>query len=381
MKNDFIDVFSVEALLHSHRKALKSKRLNCLATAFDCHLISNINELRADLIAGRYQPLPYRRKTIQEPKERRVEAPAYRDRLVHHALHRHASALYERRFITDSYACRSGRGIHHAAYRVQTFMRSSAKPLYVCQIDISKYYASINHGRLLELLGKVIVDPKIYDVLAVIIGSTDSGSDHDYLFAADSYYMTKGRRGIPIGNLTSQLFANIYLHEADKYAKQKMKVRRYVRYMDDILMFHTDKLVLQAYKNALVHFLYEDLYLTVNPRKVRIYPATQGVGFVGFSVFPYCMRLRSSSIRRYRKRHRRNLRAVAKGQMELSAFDASFAAWKAHASHTSSQGLVGKFQTERESWLWVKAIGDYHRLSISKTAPKQPVQVRLFDEP
>lgn len=379
MQHKFDEIFSVESLLRAHRKALKGKRDNQHATEFDCHLVSNVNALRGDLMAGRYEPQPYRRMTIMEPKERRIEAPAYRDRLVHHALHAHLNPIYERHFIRDSYACRTGRGTHHAARRVQTFLRSSAQPLYVCQIDISKYYASINHQRLKELLARTVTDQRLLGVLGAIIDSTDSGHEHDHLFAPDSYFHTKGRRGIPIGNLTSQLFANIYLHEADKFAKQRLKIRKYARYMDDILIFHSDKAVLSQYRLALVEFLYEQLYLTINPRKVRVYPAARGVDFVGFRILPYRTLLRSTSIRRFRRRQKRNLRALGAGRLKPKDFEASFAAWRAHAGHTSSQGLVDHFERQRDDYLWAMAIGRWYRRQ-QRRQHCRPRQLRLFDD-
>lgn len=261
---------------------------------------------------------------------------------------------------------------------MQYFLRKDGQDLYVCQIDVSKYYASINHERLLELLNSKIDDKAVINLLKIIIDSTDSGDEHNSLFASDSYYFTKGRRGIPIGNLTSQLFANIYLHHVDMYAKQNLKIRNYVRYMDDILFFHHDKVQLHVWEKAMTEFLYEDLYLTVNPRKVRLYPARQGVSFVGYVIYPHSMRLRGSSVRRFKKRYKQQLIEMMNERIRPQKMLESFASWKAHASHACSQQLITKLESWQGDYLFVRAIRRYHRKhSRSK---KTPVQLSLFDD-
>lgn len=346
---DFQSITSADTLARAHKNALKGKRLNHFACRLDYRLVSSLMELRNNLIDESYRPLAYRKKTIYEPKERRIEAPAYRDRIVHHALHHHLNSYYEKHFIADSFACRPTKGIHSASLKVQRILRSQSRGLYVCQIDISKYYASINHQKLKKILTRDIKDPKLLRLLSLIIDSTDSGTEHDHLFAPDSYYHTKGRHGIPIGNLTSQLFANIYLHQADMYAKQQLKIRHYVRYMDDILLFHSDKKVLHAYKDALTQFLYDELYLTVNPRKVRVYPARVGVTFVGYVIYPYSMRLKSASVRRFKKKFNKKLAKLATGKISEVDFDASFESWKAHAAHANTKRLVQSLEERRRT--------------------------------
>lgn len=353
----FCQTTSHVALLKAHRKALKGKRANHYATNFDYDITTKINALHDNLVGHTYTSLGYRNKTIIEPKERRIEAPAYRDRIVHHALHAVLNPVYEKLFIPDCYACRPKRGIHKATLKVQKILRTTNEPLYVCQMDISKYYASINHAKLLSILNRQIIDEPLLQLINIIISSTDSGTEHDHLFETNSYYHTKGRRGIPIGNLTSQLFANIYLHELDMYTKQQLKVRHYVRYMDDILFFHTDKKVLRKYQANMVDFLYEQLYLTINPRKVRVYPARHGVSFVGYIIYPFSMRLRSSSVRNFKKKYKKLCQRLSAGEISPAEFDASFNAWKAHASHANTYHLVK---------------------SLEKQIPH--IQLRLFDD-
>ena len=376
--NIFDQITSIDTLRIANNRALKGKRYNRFATGFSYELMSNLILLQFELVNQIYKPEKYRNKVILEPKVRLIEAPSYRDRVVHHAIHHFLSPFYERHFINDSYACRPRRGIHRAVKRIQQFLRSGGQNLYVCQIDVSKYYASINHNRLLAILKEKVHDENLINLLKIIIDSTDSGTEHDHLFAPDSYYFTKGRRGIPIGNLTSQLFANIYLHQIDMYAKQTLKIHRYIRYMDDILIFSHDKNQLKVWQNALTQFLYDNLYLTVNPHKIRIYPAGPGVSFVGYVIYPNYMRLRGSSVKRFKKRYKKQLIRVACGRIEPQTMIQSFASWKVHASHAKTDNLIESLESQQWGYIvsydMKKCINNH---SVGWTAP---TQLSFFDE-
>ncbi len=339
--------------------------------------MSNLVVLQDELLGGSYKPLPYRDRIIREPKIRHIQAPDFRDRIVHHAIHSVLNQFYERHFISDSYACRPGRGTHKATQKIQSFLCGSPVPLYACKLDISKYYASINHSRLKQLLADKIDDLKLLALMSVIIDSANSGTEHDYLFATDSYFHTKGARGIPIGNLTSQLFANIYLHHADMYAKQQLKIRHYVRYMDDILIFHESKAQLQIWQQAMIRFFYEELFLTVNPHKIRIYPARIGVDFVGYVIYPRSMRLRGSSVRRFKKHYRQQLKGLLTDKVSKNTIQTSFDAWAAHAGHANTKRLVEHLRSWQDEYFFVHAVQKYARKNNIK-GPQ--VQLSLFDK-
>lgn len=363
LNETFEEIFSYRSLLDAHKTALRGKRQNYFATNFDFQELSTINQLHKELLSGSYFPKQYHKKFIVVPKLRFIEAPAYRDRVVQHALHKSLSELYEKLFVRDSYACRINKGPHMAAARVQHYLRKSSK-LYVCQIDISKYYASINHQKLHDLLCKNIQDEKVLRLLKVIIESTESGHEYDNLFAADSNYFTKGRRGIPIGNLTSQLFANIYLHHFDMYVKQILKVKLYARYMDDIVFFHEDKMQLKLWQEQVIHFLYNELYLSVNPRKIRLYPAHLGVTFVGYKIYSNYLLLRSSSVRRFKKLYRKRLREYSHNLIDDDKLQDTLNSWEAHARHASSDGLIKNLETWQE----------YYKQK------RKPSQLNLFED-
>jgi len=372
----FAKIASLEALAKAHKKALIGKRNSHSATATNFRFMSDLLQIQRELVSGSYRPMDYRRRIIREPKVRMIEAPAFRDRIVHHAMHGILSRFYERSFIRDSYACRPDKGIHRAMARVQHFLRSEPN-LYVCKIDISKYYPSVNHAKLRELLRRKIDDPRLLRLLDVIIDSSDSGDEHDYLFPTDSNYHTKGRRGIPIGNLTSQLFANIYLHEADMFAKQSLHAKFYIRYMDDILLFHQDKAVLQEWQRKITAFLYDELYLTVNPRKVRIYPSRLGVDFVGYIMYPYGKLVRASSLRRFRRKFHRNLKAYHKGAVSEQRLDDMVNAWSAHVRHGSGEPLIKQITEELDSHKFIAFVRKKHRQNLRRL--RKPTQLSLLD--
>jgi hypothetical protein len=217
----------------------------------------------------------------------------------------------------------------------------------------------------------------MFALLGTIIGSTDSGFEYNHLFDDESFFNTRGRRGIPIGNLTSQLFANIYLHHADTYAKQQLKIRNYVRYMDDILFFDDDKKQLHRWQQAMTKFLYDELYLTVNPHKVRLYPAKLGVDFVGYIIYPHSMRLRGSSVRRFKKRYRKQLKGLLAGKTSVEQIEISFNAWSAHAAHANTKQLVRHLKSWQGDYLFVHAIQKYARKNDIRSPQ---VQLSLFDE-
>lgn len=361
----FATITCLETLAAAHRRALSGKRDNKTATKSNYSFMSELLQLQKELHDGSYIPRPYRNRIITEPKLRHIEAPAFRDRIIHHAIHCVLSPFYERHFIRDSYACRPNKGTHRAVTRVQHFLRSEPN-LYVCQLDISKYYGSINHQRLKELLAKRINDQRVLSLLGIIIDSTDSGHEYDELFPADSHFHTKGRRGIPIGNLTSQLFANIYLHEADMFAKQHLHAKFYIRYMDDILLFHTDKEVLRKWQRQMTNFLYDALYLTVNPRKVRFYPARIGVSFVGYTIYPYTRKVRGSSVRRFRKRFHRNVRGYLAGTVPESRLNDMVNAWSAHVKHGCGESLAKQVEEERDAAIFVRYVQEEYRKATKR---------------
>ena len=334
---------SLTALERGFYGASKGKRYRTYAAFFNYNRLENLLMLQEELRSMDYQPKPHRRFIIEDPKKRLIDAPHFRDRIVHHSVCSVLNAVYEPCWIYDSFACREGKGGHAAQKRMQHFVRwQTDKPLYVLHVDISKYYASINHGELKRILRKKLTDPVLLNTLDTIIDYYQSGSDHDHLFAPDAPYHTRGPRGVPIGNLTSQIFGNVYLHEADVYIKRTLKVKRYIRYMDDMLLVHDNKAQLHQWKEQITAFLRDELCLTVHPRKTRLFPAHRGVEFVGYVIWRHKIRVRSSSLKLIKKRWRRMLKQYQKGYLTKEDLRTVFYSWVAHTSHASPR-LSNKF--------------------------------------
>lgn len=264
----------------------KGKRTREDVMVFERRLEDNLFEIRDELISGNYRHGPYEPFTIHDPKQRTIHKALVRDRVVHQAIINVIEPLFEQRFIHDSYSCRVGKGTHAAVARLQGFFRQASKngtrTIYAVKCDVRKFFASVNHEILLDLLAKRIADPKTMTLLRLII---------------ESFSVTPGT-GVPLGNLTSQLFANVYLHELDWYIKQKLRIKHYVRYCDDFVMLTSSRSEGFALAERVDVFLRERLKAELHPNKVHVRTWAQGVDFLGYVLMPQATILRSSTARR-----------------------------------------------------------------------------------
>lgn len=334
--NNLMDATSLVALQAAFIGASRGKRYRTCGAAYNYRRLEVLLTLQHELRRGNYSPKPHTRFIVRDPKKRLIDAPHFRDRIVHHAVSAVLKNIYEPCFIFDSYACREQKGSHRAAKRLQHFIRwQTENLLYVLHLDISKYYASVNHSVLKRLLRRKISDSLLLGVLDIVIDCYQSGSEHDYLFDPNSPYHTKGPRGIPIGNLTSQIFGNIYLHEVDSYIKRVLKVKRYVRYMDDLVIVCDNKQQLSQWQQQIIQFLHEQLFLTVHPRKTRLFPAQTGVDFVGYVIWRHKIRVRSSTVKLFKRRWKQLLKQYQKGTISKDELREIFYSWVAHTSHAS----------------------------------------------
>jgi hypothetical protein len=228
-------------LLACARKARlrKSSRDNVRRFHFDLerHLLRLQDELRD----GSYRPGPYTVFRIADPTPRLICAAPYRDRIVHHALCGVLEPIWERSFIHDSYACRGGKGTHAAVDRYCSFARTR---LYALKCDVSKYFASIDHALLVELLAGKVKDRRVLDLAGQIIAHSPPQDDLAALFPEDPLWQQPRRRGLPLGNQTSQFFANVYLDPFDHFVKETLRERAYLRYVDDFVVLGNDTEVL-----------------------------------------------------------------------------------------------------------------------------------------
>lgn len=332
-KNLYRQIWSFENLYQAYRLARRGKRDRAAVSDFEFNLEARLLELQAELQMQTYRPGEYHNFYIFEPKRRLVSAAPFRDRVVHHALCSVIEPIWEPRFIYHSYACRVGKGTHAALNQAQTWARQYA---YVFHGDIVKYFPSIDHQILSELMARRVADRQTLQLMKLLLDS-GAGIQTDerpqLYFFGDDLFAALRPTGLPIGNLTSQFWANLYLHELDQFVTQRLHCPAYLRYMDDFLLFSDDKSQLRAWKAALRDFLGAHLRLLLHETKSVVQPTSIGLDFCGFILFPTHRRLRRSSIRRFVQRFRRQREAYRAGQLSLDKMTLSVQCWIAHAAH------------------------------------------------
>lgn len=332
-KHLYPQVYEFANLYAAYRAARRGKRDRPAVAAFEFDLEHHLLVLQDELQAQTYRPGEYTHFYIYEPKQRLVSAAPFRDRVVHHALCRVIEPLWEARFIDTSYACRLGKGTHAALARAWTWVRQYR---YAFHGDIVKYFPSIDMELLRDLLAHRIADRQVlWLVDQILTGGADiqTGVAPVVYLPSDNLFAALRPRGLPIGNLTSQFFANVYLHELDLFVKQQLRCRAYLRYMDDFVLFADDKAQLHTWRAAIQEFLATRLRLVLHPRKSVVFPVAVGLDFCGFRLYPTHRRLRRSSVRRFVRRFRRQRAAYRRGQLSLATMTTSVRSWIAHAAH------------------------------------------------
>ncbi|HSG44547.1 MAG TPA: reverse transcriptase/maturase family protein, partial [Anaerolineales bacterium] len=275
---------------------------------------------------------------IDKPKRLLISAAPFRDRVVHHALMNLIEPLFERQFIHDSYANRKGKGTHAALDRCTYFLR---RHQYVMHLDIRQFFPSIDHKILLSILFRTIGDAKVSRLIEMIIASGADVQKDDYEpihFPGDDLFASLRPRGLPIGNLTSQHWANVYLNELDQFAKRELKCRAYIRYVDDILLFGDDKHNLHDRRNAIINYL-ANLRLAIHESKAHPRPSGTGVSFLGFQVFPAYRRLKPANGYAFQRRLKKMMNMVAQGQMTDKDFSGRLSSWLNHANYGDTWNL------------------------------------------
>ena len=260
---------------------MRGKRKRKDVAGFQLNLMDNILELHNDLKNKTYKHGGYTSFKINDPKPRHIHKASVRDRLVHHAIHRILYPYFDKKFIYDSYSCRKGKGTHKAINRFDAFARkvskNDTKTCWVLKCDIKKFFASIDHQILKSILAKYIKDKDILWLLNQVIDSFNSPKNPNSLI----YHISYTNKGLPLGNLTSQLLVNIYMNEFDQYVKHKLKAKCYIRYADDFVILSQSKTKLENYLQCIGIKLRKDLKLEIHPNKIFIKTIASGVDFLG----------------------------------------------------------------------------------------------------
>lgn len=349
-KNLFPQVFSFQNLLAAFHRARRGRADREYVAEFEFFLEDNLLRLETELRAETYRPGGYHSYYIYEPKKRLVSAAPFRDRVVHHALVGVLEPIWEARFIYDSYACRKGKGVHQAVDRAHALLREHR---YALKGDVVKFFPSVDHAVLLGLLARHVADPPVLRLAARILASGAGvldGEVEPYWFPGDDLFAVLRPKGLPIGNLTSQFWANVYLNELDQFVKRELRVRAYLRYADDMLLFDDDKARLWAWAGDISHAA-AGLRLRLHDCKTVVLPVTAGVDWLGFRLYPTHRRLRRENVRRAFRRLARQQAAYARGQLDAESLTRSVRSWVGHAAFADTLALrrrvLGRFAFAR----------------------------------
>lgn len=355
----FPQITSFDNLLLAAQKAKKGKHQTQSMSRFHFRLEENLFALQQKLFEKSYVPGKYRTFYIHDPKKRMISAAPYRDRVVHHALCNVMEPIFEKVFIYDSYANRKGKGAHKAIDRYQHYAGSFP---YVLKCDIRKFFPSIDHSILKKEIRTKIKCPDTLWLIDLIIDHSNPQEEHLQWFPGDHLFSpVERRKGLPIGNLTSQFWGNVYLNRFDHFVKEELRVPGYIRYVDDFVLFGKSKRELNHWKKEITSYL-QDLRLIPHPNKTQIHQTKDGIPFLGFQVFPLYRYVRKEKVRRYKRYLKRNLKYRAQGQLSPEELESRLNAWLGHVRFGQSKRLehtifwylvdsgVNLFTTERSSW-------------------------------
>mgnify|MGYP000021335147 FL=1 len=349
IKNIYEKIYDFENLHKAWEEARKGKRYRDDVLIFNRNYEEQLINIQNHLIYETYEVGKYHTFYVYEPKKRLIMSLPFKDRIVQWAIYRQLFPLYEKTFIFDSYACRKGKGTHKAADRLQYWLRQTErKPerYYYLKMDISKYFYRVDHDILLKILARRIKDQRLLNLLEKIINCESMnfglppGKEPDEVEVSDRL----GNKGMPIGNLTSQMFANIYLNEVDQYAKHELGLHYYIRYMDDIIILHHDKKYLAEVKELLRAFLSDELRLDLN-NKTAIRPCSMGVDFVGFRIWSTHRRLKKKTAVKIKRNLKNQIAKVKTGEERKDRLDRSVASYRGILSHFDSYGLRQSLNT------------------------------------
>ena len=364
-----LSLYDWDNLLLAYRKAAKGKRGHADVAEFEYRLEENLLQLQREISDRTYQPGAYHSFYIHDPKKRLISAAPFRDRVVHHALCNLIEPIFEKTFIFDSYANRIGKGTHKALDRAQHFAR---RYQYVLTCDIRQYFPSIDHEILLHVLSNVVArrNPEgvttkqsphlpggcfvgentllakcpLWGTTWLIEKILQSGAgvlqeEYDMVyFAGDDLFSSLRPRGLPIGNLTSQFWANCYLNPFDHFVKRNLRCRGYVRYVDDFLLFSNDKGKLLEWRSKAIQRL-QQLRLTLHETQCQLRPVTEGIPFLGFIVHPDHRLLKRQKGIAFERKYRELRQAYQCGEISFEKINMSIQGWVNHVRYANTWKL------------------------------------------
>lgn len=325
-KGVFEEIISLENLLSAWYEFRKEKRNKADIQKFERYLENNIFELHEELVTGSYSHSQYHQFQITDPKLRIISKARVKDRLLHKAIYQVLYPKWDKTLIHDSYSCRNGKGAHKAFARLGQITRKVSKnyaqPCFALKCDIRKFFDSVDHNILIGLLEERIADEKLLDLLKNIIQSFECGPG----------------KGMPLGNLTSQLFANVYMNPLDKFVKHKLKAKHYLRYADDFILLSNSQDELLGYLVEINQFLKSRLKLNLHPDKISVRKLNWGIDYVGYIVLPYYNLPRKKTVERIFKNLSKSI------AMDDDNLESRYQSYLGYLSYTSSYRIRGQLE-------------------------------------
>lgn len=323
---NYLNLISIENLFQAWNEFKKGKRKRLDVQLFERNLEDNLFNLHLELKNKSYKHGGYESFYINDPKRRHIHKAQVKDRIVHHLLYKYLYELFDKAFVYDSYSCRIDKGTHRGVKRLENFARIVSKnytrPCWALKLDIRKFFASVDHKILLQLLEERIKNKDILCLLSEIIKSFNYEDD----------------KGIPLGNLTSQVFANIYMNELDQFVKHKSKVKSYVRYADDFIILSDSKGYLKNLVNPISEFLKINLNLELHPKKIIFRKLNWGIDFLGYIILPYYILPRT-------KTKKRMLKKLTE-KINDQNFNQSLQSYLGYLSHSNSYKLTQELKSD-----------------------------------
>ena len=341
--NLFEQVYQYDNLYEAYIEARKNKKYREGVLRFSANLEENLIDLQNHLIWQSYKVGEYRKTLIHVPKKRIIMVLPFRDRVLQWAIYRVVAPIFERSYITDSYGCIQGRGNLNAVRRIQYWMRLLSKgggEVYALSMDVRKYFFRIPHTVIMDALARKIKDPRMMWLFETIIcdPNQDFGLQTDVV-DLEHAQMVKGV-GMPVGSLVSQMIANIILNDLDQYAKRKLRIPYYLRYVDNFAEFGLDKIVLHKHKKLLERFLFDKLGLTLSAANVT--RARDGFEFAGYRIWADKLELRKSTTLRMKRRLKHVMSLYYEGLMSMEKARSVLASYRGMMMHCDNPALMEK---------------------------------------
>jgi len=336
----FASLYDWNNLWLAYRKAAKGKRGHPPAAQFEHRVADRLVQLQTELRDRTYRPGTYHHFYIHEPKRRKISAAPFRDRVVHHALCNLIEPVFDARFIPNSYANRVNKGTHAALDRLQAFARQH---LYVLRMDVVKHFPSLDHAILRAEIARVVRDEGLLWLVDQIVASGKDVLTDEYqmvYFPGDDLFAATRPRGLPIGNLTSQFWSNVYMNPFDWFIRRELRCDAYLRYVDDFALFSDSKAQLWAWKQAIIERL-AHLRLTAHANEAQVARTQDGIPWLGFVVYPTHRKLKKRNAVNFTRRLEHNIDLYEAGEISFAELDASVRGWINHVRYADTWGLRG----------------------------------------